>query len=133
MPIWLIERPRFQKVRCSISIFTIISCIGFSISGIILALVLKADIMRSANDPFAFLIMFASMAVVFFMTELYLKKTSKIFKIIYYLVCYLAMAVLPTLYNYLTNSILKSPLSLIFSGLPVIAIGIYLFFIKKIR
>ncbi len=89
--------------------------------------------MRSANDPFAFLIMFASMAVVFFMTELYLKKTSKIFKIIYYLVCYLAMAVLPTLYNYLTNSILKSTLSLIFSGLPVIAIGIYLFFIKKIR
>lgn len=116
-----------------LSIFTIISCIGFSISGIILALVLKADIMRSANDPFAFLIMFASMAVVFFMTELYLKKTSKIFKIIYCLVCYLAMAVLPTLYNYLTNSILKSPLSLIFSGLPVIAIGIYLFFIKKIR
>lgn len=48
--------------------------------------------------------------------------------VIYYIVCYVSLAGLPTAYNYLTDSLLKSPLSLIISGLPVIVVGIYLFF-----
>ena len=48
------------------------------------------------------------------------------FTIAYYLVCYFAIAILPTAYNYLSDSALKSPLSLVFSGWPVIVIGAYL-------
>ncbi|MDE7227510.1 MAG: hypothetical protein K2N31_04235 [Treponemataceae bacterium] len=39
--------------------------------------------------------------------------------------CYLALAAAPTVYNCLTGSPLRSPLSLVFSGLPVAVIGVY--------
>jgi hypothetical protein len=109
-------------------IVTLISGVGFSVSGIILALVLSVDVMTSASDPFAFIVMFVSLAIVFFMTKLYVSKRKVWMAVIYYAVCYLTLAGLPTIYNYLTNSLLKSPLSLIFSGLPVVVIGIYFFF-----
>ena len=110
-------------------IVTSIAAIGFSLSGIILALALKINFMESAKDPYAFIVMFISLSIVFFMTKLYMQKRSIITTILYYSVCYFSLAVLPTIYNYETNSLLKSPLSLLFSGLPVIAIVIYL--IKK--
>lgn len=109
-------------------IVTIVSGVGFSVSGIILALVLGVDVIASASDPFAFIVMFIALVIVFFMTKLYVSKKKGWMAVIYYAVCYLALAGLPTTYNYLTNSLLKSPLSLIFSGFPVVVIGIYLFF-----
>lgn len=112
-------------------IVTAISGVGFSIGGIILALVLKVDVMASASDPFAFIVMFIALLIVFFMTKLYVNSRKRWLVFIYYAVCYISLAGLPTAYNYLTNSLLKSPLSLIFSGLPVIVIGIYLSFKKK--
>lgn len=87
--------------------------------------------MASASDPFAFIVMFIALVIVFFMTKLYMNNRKKYMSVIYYVICYLSLAGLPTAYNYLTNSLLKSPLSLIFSGLPVIGIGIYLFVAKK--
>ena len=119
-----------EKVKIPI-IVTVISGVGFSIGGIILALVLGVDVMASASDPFAFIIMFISLFVVFLLTKLYMNNRKKWMPAIYYIVCYLSLAGLPTIYNYVTNSLLKSPLSLVFSGLPVIVIGIYIFFIKK--
>ena len=121
-----------EKIKIPV-IVTAISGVGFSIGGIILALVLKADVMASASDPFAFVVMFLSLVIVFFMTKFYINHTEKYISVIYYILCYVSLAGLPTAYNYLTNSLLKSPLSLIFSGLPVIAIGIYLFFTKKYK
>lgn len=121
-----------EKVKSPI-IVTAISGVGFSISGIILALVLGVDVIASASDPFAFIVMFIALVVVFFMTKLYMNNRKKWMSVIYYIICYLSLAGLPTAYNYLTNSLLKSPLSLIFSGLPVIVIGIYLFFTKKLQ
>ena len=112
-------------------IVTVISGVGFSVSGIILALVLGVDVIASASDPFAFIVMFVALIIVFFMTKWYVSKKEKWMGIIYYIVCYLALAGLPTGYNYLTDSLLKSPLSLIFSGIPVIVIGIYLCLRKK--
>lgn len=108
-------------------IVTAISGVGFSVSGIVLALALGVDVIASASDPYAFIVMFVSLAIVFFMTKLYVSIRKIWMTVIYYAVCYLTLAGLPTAYNYLTNSLLKSPLSLIFSGLPVIVIGIYLF------
>ena len=111
-------------------IVTVISGVGFSVSGIILALVLGVDVIASASDPFAFIVMFVALIIVFFMTKWYVSKKEKWMTVIYYVVCYLALAGLPTGYNFLTDSLLKSPLSLIFSGLPVIVIGVYLFLRK---
>ncbi len=107
-------------------VVTIISAVGFSIGGIILSLVLGIDVMSGASDPFAYFIMLIALIIVFLMTRFCLKN-----KVIYYVFCYFALAGLPTIYNYATNSVLKSPLSLVFSGLPVIVIAIYLTYINK--
>lgn len=106
-------------------IVTVISAVGFSVGGIILALVLKADIMAGARDPGAFAVMFAALAAVFGMTVAYTAPKKRLPAPVYYIVCYLALAAAPTAYNYLTGSPLRSPLSLVFSGLPVAAIGVY--------
>lgn len=119
-----------DKIKIPI-IITAISGVGFSLGGIILAFALKVDVMASASDPVAFIVMFIALFIVFFMTKLYVNSSKRWLTFIYYIVCYISLAGLPTGYNYLTNSPLKSPLSLIFSGLPVIVIGIYLFFIRS--
>lgn len=120
-----------ETVKIS-AVVTAISGVGFSLGGVLLALVLKTDIMESASDPFAFVVMFIAMIIVFFTTILYLRsKMSKRFIVVYYFVCYLALAGLPTVYNYAADSVMKSPLSLIFSGLPVMVIGIYLSYVKR--
>ena len=109
------------------AIVTAVSGVGFSLGGALLALVLKIDIMEGASDPFAFLVMLAAMIIVFLATAWYLRRgKERRFTIAYYLVCYFAIAILPTAYNYLSDSALKSPLSLVFSGWPVIVIGAYL-------
>lgn len=130
--LWVTGDFRFktpEKIKIP-AIVTAISGVGFSLGGILLALVLKVDVMESAHDPFAFIIMFIALIIVFFMTKLYVDSRKRWLSFVYYIVCYLSLAGLPTAYNYLTDSLLKSPLSLIFSGLPVIAIGIYLFYKK---
>ncbi len=95
----------------------------FSVCGIILALVLDVDFMKSATDIGAFVVMFVALAVVFFMSKYYF--ASKVNSTIYYFICYIALAVSPTIYNYMSDSLLKSPLSLIISGFPVIGMWIY--------
>ena len=106
---------------------TAVSGVGFSLGGALLAFVLKIDIAEGASDPFAFLVMLAAMVIVFLATAWYLRRgKERRFTIAYYLVCYFATAILPMAYNYLSDSALKSPLSLVFSGWPVIVIGAYL-------
>ncbi len=104
-------------------IVTAISGGLFSISGIILALILDVDFMKSATDIGAYIIMFIALIIVFFMSKYYFD--SKVKPTIYYFVCYTALAVGPTIYNYITDSLLKSPLSLIISGFPVIGMWLY--------
>lgn len=124
-------KPKFKwKVSGQIkitAIVTVVSGVGFSLSGALLAFVLKIDIAEGASDPFAFLVMLAAMVIVFLATAWYLRRgKERRFTIAYYLVCYFATAILPMAYNYLSDSALKSPLSLVFSGWPVIVIGAYL-------
>ncbi len=105
-------------------IVTAVSGAGFSLGGVLLTLVLKIGIMDGASDPFAYLIMLIAMGIVFLATLWYLQREKdKRFMVVYYLVCYLAIAVLPTIYNYLTDSVLQSPLSLVLNGLTVIVVG----------
>jgi len=112
------------------TIITVISGILFSICGIILSLVLKVDFMKSATDIGAFVTMACSLTVVFIITKIYI--SSKIVSLIYYFICYIALATFPTIYNYISDSLLKSPISLIISGLPVIVIWLYFRYVYKV-
>lgn len=112
-----------ERMRAAV-IVTAVSGAGFSLGGVLLTLVLKIGIMEGAGDPFAYLIMLIAMGIVFLATLWYLQRgKDKRFTVVYYLVCYLAIAVLPTIYNYLTDSVLQSPLSLVLNGLSVIVVG----------
>ena len=112
-----------QKIKIPVTI-TIISGISFSLFRILLGLILNADIMKSATDIGAFVVMFLSLTCIFFATQIYCK--GKIKAWLYYGICYLALAVFPTIYNYMSDSLLQSPLSLIVSGIPVFFIWIYI-------
>lgn len=123
---WKVKWKFSERVRTA-AIVTAVSGVGFSLGGVLLALVLKIDIAEGSSDPFAFLVMFIAMIIVFVATAWYLQRgKEKQFTIAYYFVCYCAIAILPMIYNYLSNSTLKSPLSLVLSGWPVIVIGAYL-------
>ncbi len=103
---------------------TIIAGVGFSVSGVILAIVIGVDFMAGASDMFAFAVMFAALLVVFLATKFF-KYNTFVNKLCYYLVCYIALAAFPTIYNFVTNSVMKSWLSLLISALPVVMIWIY--------
>ncbi len=123
--VWVTSQKRV-KISDNIKIpFTVtaFSALLFSMCGILLSLILGSDISKSASDSGAFVVMFMSLACVFFLTLC--KRKQKINVIIYYLGCYIALAVFPTVYNYVTGSVLASPLSLLTSGLPVVAIWVY--------
>ncbi len=90
----------------------------------LLGLILNADIMKSAIDIGAFVVMFLSLICIFFATQIYCKDKIKAW--LYYGIYYLALAVFPTIYNYISDSLLQSSLSLIISGIPVFFIWIYI-------
>ncbi len=124
-----ITRRKREKIKLSGTTGTaftvaIIAGVGFSVSGIILALAIGADFMAGATDAMAFVVMLVGLAVVFLATK-YMKTQTLMTKVMYYLICYGALTVLPTVYNFVTNSPFKSWLSLLISALPVIAIAVY--------
>lgn len=126
--IWMTSSVKFslsEKIKPLLSV-TVIAGVGFSLGGILLALVLGVDFMQSATDVFAFVVMFIALITVFFITKWYLIKKNKKRAVLYYLICYAALAGLPTAYNYLSGSLLKSPWSLLISGLPVLVIALFL-------
>lgn len=123
---WKVKWKVSERVKIA-AIVTAVSGVGFSLGGVLLALVLKIDIAEGSSDPFAFLVMFIAMIIVFVATMWYLQRgKEKQFTAAYYFLCYCAIAILPMIYNYLSDSALKSPLSLVLSGWPVIVIGAYL-------
>lgn len=101
----------------------IISAVGFSVSGILLALVLGIDPAAGIRDGWAFAVMFASVAIVFFTTLWYVSRRRGVWgAILYYTVCYLSLAALPTVYNFLSGSPFSSSWSFLLSALPLAAI-----------
>ncbi|WP_312645587.1 hypothetical protein [Hydrogenoanaerobacterium sp.] len=129
---WLVTRES-SNARLKLSLYmkrsltvAAIAGVGFSLSGIVLALIIGADFMAGATDLGAFAVMFLALIVVFFATRWKLNHKNRGVSIVYYGVCYAALAVLPTLYNFATNSQFKSYLSLAISGIPVLIIALYL-------
>lgn len=112
-------------------IVSIIAGFSISLSGIVLTLKLKLDIMTGAKDFGAIIVMFASMVIVFLATKLYCikAKTSKI--IILAIIYYLAVAVMPTAYNFIANSPFKSLLTLAINVVPVVIMVFYIFLLER--
>jgi hypothetical protein len=112
-------------------ITTIIAGICFSLSGIVLTLILSIDIMAGAEDIGALGLMLVSMIIVFLSTKWYCSEVTKIKAIFLVVVYYFTMAIMPTAYNFIVNSPFKSPLSLVVNVVPVIIMLLFLHFSLK--
>ena len=98
---------------------TMLAGIMFSLSGIILSFILKVDVMAGTKDIGAFVIMFIAILIVFFTNRWFHSTGNKYKWFIIIILYYIAMAILPTLYNYLTNSPFKTILTLGLNIVPV--------------
>ena len=135
---WLVARPKNNRrvvsdprKRCVIAV-AVIAAVGFSLGGIILTLILGVDVMVGVSDPWAFLVMFAAIAIVAAMTLWYVKRPRKtLSSVCYYLVGYVVLAVIPTVYNFCTGSPLSSWWSLLISALPLVMLGPYVETVKR--
>ena len=120
-PVDLNENSFIKKHRISF-ISAIVAGVLFSLSGIISALILKVDVMAGTTDIWAFVIMFAAIVIVFFLSKWYKTTSSKLKHILFLLFCYLALAVVPTVYNYLSGSVFASSVTLLINIIPVIVL-----------
>lgn len=104
-------------------ITTVIVWVGVSVTGVVLALVQNVNIQDAAGDIGAFLILFVSLGAIYLLSNLYYK--SKLKGYLYYSISYLLLASLPTIYNYIVDSPLKSPLSIITALFPIVIVYVY--------
>lgn len=96
----------------------------FSLSGVVLALILNLNLMAGMSDIGAFIVMFIA-AVSVFLVSLWYQSTTYRFKHIVFLICsYVVLAIIPTLYNFLADSIFASTLTLGINVIPVILLFI---------
>lgn len=98
----------------------ILAGIMFSLSGIALALILNVDVTAGTTDIGAFVVMFISITIVYFINRWYYFTNNKFKIIMTFIVYYVALAVLPTVYNLITNSPFQSFLTLGINSVPVI-------------
>jgi hypothetical protein len=113
-------------------IASVIAGIGISLSGIVLTLLLKLDIMAGAKDFGAFIVMFTAMLIVFLSTVWYCTRGSASKIIVLAFVYYAAVAIMPTAYNFLAGSPFKSMLSLVINVVPVAVMLTFVYFSKKV-
>lgn len=105
---------------------TILAGVLFSLSGIVLSFILKVDVYTGTKDLGAFGVMFVALAIVFFSTKWYVNgpapRKLKLLGILFYI----ALAILPTLYNYLVQSPFQTLYSLGINAVAVIILVLYL-------
>lgn len=114
----------FMKNKKAI-IASALAGIMFSISGIVLSFILNVDVMAGTKDIGAFGVMFIAISIVFLTTKWFYKTRSKIKWIMVTIAYYIAMAILPTVYNHITNSPFKSFLTLGINIIPVLILVAY--------
>lgn len=98
----------------------------FSLSGVILALILHLNIKEGMTDFGAYIVMLIAVLSVFFVSKWYQSAASRLKHIVFLLCCYMVLAVIPTLYNQLAGSLFASSLTL---GINAIS-AVILFFIN---
>ena len=109
----------------------VLAAVMFSLSGIVLALILNVDIMAGTKDTGAFIVMLISVLMVFLINVWYFYSKDKFKSFIVFVGYYLVVAVLPTIYNYISNSPFKSLLALQINLIPVIILTAYDIYINR--
>lgn len=100
------------------------ACVMFSLSGVVLALILNLNLMSGMNDICAYMVMVLA-GIVVFLVSMWYQSTSYRFKHFVFLICcYVVLAIIPTLYNFLADSIFASTLTLGINVIPVILLFI---------
>lgn len=94
----------------------------FSLTGMILALILHLDMAAGMTDTGAFIVMFAAVVSVFLASKWYLFTTFRLKHMVLPFCCYIVLAIMPTIYNYAVDSVFASLLTLGINVLPVIVI-----------
>lgn len=132
---YLVAKPKKQSFSNSFVernktplITSFLAGFGISLSGIVLTLILKLDPLAGTKDIGAFVVMFAAMLITYFATKWYCTWVTTAKTIIMAFVYYLAVAVMPTVYNFLVDSPFKSPLPLALNIVPVAIMLLYLVF-----
>ena len=110
---------RFIERNKTPLICAVLTGIMYSIFGIITALILNVDVAVGTTDAVAFIIMFAAVLSVYFASKWYQETEHRRKHIIFIISCYIMLAVVPTIYNYLTNSAFASWISLAINIVPV--------------
>lgn len=107
----------------------------FSLSGVILALILHLDMTAGMTDIGAFIVMFVAVASVFLVSKWYLSTTFRLKHIVLPLSCYIVLAIIPTIYNYMVDSVFASLITLGINVIPVIVIFLinYISMAKALR
>lgn len=110
-------------------IATIICVVGYSLGGIIIAAIQKVDVTGQASNIQSYITLGVTGAICFAITYWYLGKREEkktVFAALYYGTMYGICAVFPAIYNMMTDSPYKTPLSFVICALPAIAIAFYL-------
>lgn len=94
----------------------------FSLSGIVLAVIRGIDIASSLGDIGAFGVMFIAVISTFFISKYYHKIESKFKDIIVIVILYFLLAILPYIYNLLTNSPFNTNLTLLINIVPTVIV-----------
>ena len=103
-------------------ISTVLAGAMFSLSGVILSLILHLEMTAGITDIDAFVIMFVAVISVFLVCKWYLSTTSRLKHLVLPLCCYTVLAIMPVVYNYMTRSLFASWLPLGINVIPVIII-----------
>jgi len=99
-------------------ISTMVCMVLFSLSGIVLALIRGISIESSIGDIGAFGVMFIAVISTFFISKYYPKMNSKFRDIIVIVSLYFLLAILPYVYNLITNSPFNTNLTLLINIVP---------------
>lgn len=94
----------------------------FSLTGIILALIIGADIASSVSDIGAFGVMFIAILSTFFMSKNYTKLSNGNRDVITCMGIYVVIGVIPFIYNFITKSVYNTPLTLLINTIPALII-----------
>ncbi|ULQ58518.1 hypothetical protein K7I13_08000 [Brucepastera parasyntrophica] len=129
-PIKLKGMPFFEKNKIPL-LSAVLAGVMFSLSGVVTALILKADVMAGMTDAGAFIVMFAAIIAVFFVCKWYRETEFRQKNIILPLCFYLVLAAAPTVYNYLTGSVFASWLTLAINAVPVVILFIINYYAGK--
>ena len=119
----------FPKDITTSLIAAIIVVICYSIGGVVLSSMIGVDVTSQAGNNAAYITLLIIGLIIFGITWFYLRHRK--LAIAYYLLCYLILAVYPTVSNYMTDSIYKSPWTLVINAVPIVLIWLYLKRINK--